>query len=50
LSLGWQSLAEGGPLVSEKIYEIIVKLWMPWMSMPAKKTENTPKNAKKATT
>jgi len=29
---------------------MIVKLWVSWMSIPAKKTENTPKNAKKTIT
>jgi len=55
LSQGGQSLPEGVPLVtvgeptsknSEKGEEMIVNLWMSWMSILDKK-ENTPKNPKK---
>ena len=55
LSQGGQSLAEGGPLVTvggptrqsaEKKIEIIVNLWMSWMSIQAKKSITTRKRKK----
>ena len=54
---GGQSLAEGGALVivggptsqnSENLYEMIVNLWISWMSILDKNNENTPKKTKTA--